>query len=76
MKIESENLLENLRSNKNFKNSERKNNSEVDKVGREKSIFGITTIPTQFALIQITPTRINPFHPIQQTLDKSMKGDS
>ena len=35
---ESENLLENLRSNKNFKNTERKNNFKVEKVGCKNSV--------------------------------------
>ena len=38
MKSEIENLVENPRGNKNFKNDERKNNFEVEKVGRINSV--------------------------------------
>ena len=38
MKIESENLVENLRDNKIFNNDKFENNSEVEKVGRKNSV--------------------------------------
>ena len=38
MKSEGENLVENLRRNKIFKNAERKNNSEAEKVGLKNSV--------------------------------------
>ena len=39
MKSEGENLVENFRSNKTFKNAERENNSEAEKVGRKNSVI-------------------------------------
>ena len=38
IKYEDENLVENLRDNKNFKNAERKKSSKVEKVGRKNSV--------------------------------------
>ena len=39
MKNYSENLVENLRGKKNFKNAERENNSEVEKVEHKNSVI-------------------------------------
>ena len=60
MKSESENL----KGNKCFENAERKNNSEVEKVGPENYVFGITNFPTKYTLNRIIPTQINPLQKI------------
>ena len=39
MKSESENIVKNLKRRKMFKNTKRKNNSEVEKVGRKKYLI-------------------------------------
>ena len=38
IKSEGENLVENLRDNNIFKNNDRKNNYETEKVGRKNSV--------------------------------------
>ena len=64
-----------------FKNSERENNFEVEKLGAKilwigitmnQFLIGIKNIPTRLTLIQITPTKINPFQKIWEISDQSM----
>ena len=81
MKIKTENLVENIRGNKSFKNDERGNISEVEKVEHKNSVnWNHTELIldknknslTQSTLIQITMTRFNPFQTIQQTSYQSI----
>ena len=65
MRSESENLVKNYIGNNIFKNAERENNFEVEKLGAKNSenwnhtdsiLIGIKNISTWFMLVQITLT--------------------
>ena len=76
MESEIENLVGNLRGNKIFKNSERKNNSEFEKVGRQTSVNGnhtdliINWNQKYCKLIHVDLNHTKSIQPIPATLKK------
>ena len=64
--------IENFVGNKLFENAEHENIFEVEKVGAQNSVIWNHKDSDSIHVDHITPTRINTFQTVRQTLNQSM----